>query len=225
MHEFPPAEVVKRAKAEGCLSISYTYNEPTVFFEYALDCAKLARKAGLKNVLVTNGFINEEPATLFAKHMDAANVDLKGFDEDFYRMVCKARLEPVLRTLKIYHAKLWLEITNLIIDGKNDDMAKIEEMCIWIKENLSRSVPLHFSRAFPMYRMMDIKPTPKKTLDQAYNIARKHLDFVYVGNTGKESDTICPVCKRAVIRRRGYCVDSSQKEGKCGCGAMLPGLF
>jgi pyruvate formate lyase activating enzyme len=224
--EMQPEEVVEHALRYGCSSISYTYNEPTIFFEYAVDCAKLARKKGLKNVLVTNGYISEEPAKEFLKWMDAANVDLKAFDDGFYRDICKARLSPVLETLKVFRkGGIWIEVTNLLIDGKNDDMKKIAEMCSWIHKNLGRSVPLHFSRAFPMHQMQDIIPTPERTLKSAYDLAKKHLDFVYIGNTALTSDTRCLRCDKLLVERRGHSVKSYLEGDRCACGAGVPGVF
>jgi len=214
----PPEKIVEMALAKGCDSISYTYNEPTVFFEYAVDCAKLARKKGLKNVIVTNGFINTGPAKEFAEVMDAANVDLKAFNEDFYRKIAKGSLKPVLDTLKLYKDKLWLEVTNLIIDGKNDNLKEIEDMCCWLKDNIG-NVPLHFSRAYPMHKMQDIRPTPEGTLLKARDIARKYLDYVYIGNAGMENNTICPKCGKTVIERTGYSVKVSD------CCKTVPGVL
>jgi len=213
-----PEEIVQMAIDRGCKSISYTYNEPTIFFEYAVDCAKLARKKGMKNVIVTNGFINPEPAAEFAKYMDAANVDLKAFNDDFYKKIAKGRLKPVLDTLKLYHSKIWVEVTNLIIDGKNDDMSEIEDMCKWLAKHLRRDVPLHFSRAFPMHRMQDILPTPESTLGKAKEIAEKYLDYVYIGNTGLRSDTLCPRCKSVMIER-----GNTVRIVKDKCCEVLPG--
>jgi pyruvate formate lyase activating enzyme len=224
--DLSPQDVVDMALRHNCQSISYTYNEPTVFFEYAADCARIARQKGLKNVLVTNGYITPEPAREFLKIMDAANVDLKAFDDGFYREVCKARLQPVLDTLKLYRkGGMWLEVTNLVIDGKNDDMKKIDDMCRWITKELGKDVPLHFSAAFPMHRMQEIAPTPVETLNKAHDIAKKHLDFVYIGNTGMPSDTNCAGCGRTVVERSGYSVRSNLEGHRCVCGRILPGVW
>jgi len=220
-----PEEVVRIAKEKNCQSISYTYTEPTIFFEYVVECAKLAKKEGIKNVIVTNGFINKEPAMEFCKYIDAANVDLKAFTEDFYKNIAKARLSPVLETLKIYKKHMWLEVTNLIIDRKNDDMTEIEEMCKWISKNLGKDTPLHFSRAFPMHKMQDIVPTPENTLISAKKIAKKYLDYVYIGNTELESNTYCPKCGGLLISRKYYNIISDLKGNKCGCGHEIPGVL
>jgi len=223
--ELSPEDVVKIAVDKKCQSISYTYNEPTIFFEYVVECAKLAKKAGIKNILVTNGYINPEPAKEFCRYIDAANVDLKAFDEDFYSGIAKAKLAPVLDTLKIYKKCMWLEVTNLIIDGKNDDMGKIEEMCRWLRDNLGKDVPLHFSRAFPMHNMMDIIPTPENTLLDARKVAHKYLDYVYIGNADLESNTYCPKCGGLLISRKYFSIISDLKGNKCGCGREISGIF
>ena len=204
IQEIGPKKVVELALENNCTSISYTYNEPTIFFEYALDCAKLAKQKGLKNIIVTNGFINPGPAKEWLKYIDGANVDLKAFDEKFYEKVCGASLQPILDTLKLYKKHLWLEITNLIIDGMNDDLGQIEKMCIWIRKNLGKNTPLHFSRAFPMFKMQDISPTPIDTLKKAKKMADKYLDYVYIGNTSMASDTYCKICKKTIISRNKY---------------------
>jgi pyruvate formate lyase activating enzyme len=227
--DLTPEQVIVMAKEKGVESISYTYNEPTVFFEYAIECAKLAKKEGIKNIIVTNGFINKEPAKEFIKYMDAANVDLKSFNDEFYRKVCKGKLSAVLDTLKLFYEnndKIWIEITNLIIDGKNDLTKEIDEMCSWIKKNMSSDVPIHFSRSFPMYKMQDISPTPENTLIRARNIAMKYLNYVYIGNTELESNTDCPKCKKILIHRRQYSLENNLVDGnKCECGQEIAGFF
>jgi pyruvate formate lyase activating enzyme len=227
--DLTPKQVIEMAKEKGVETISYTYNEPTVFFEYALECAKLAKKEGIKNIIVTNGFINKEPAEEFIKYMDAANVDLKAFNDDFYKKICGGKLSVVLDTLKLFHKnkdKIWIEITNLIIDGKNDLTKEVDKMCKWIKENLSSDVPIHFSRSFPMYKMQDISPTPENTLIRVRNIAMKYLNYVYIGNTELESNTVCPKCKKILIHRRQYSLENNLVEGnKCACGEVIFGVF
>jgi len=219
--ELSPAQVVQMALEHDCRSISYTYNEPAVFYEYALETAKLARQKGLKNVLVTNGFINHEPAKKWLPFMDAANVDLKSFDEKFYREICGGSLQPVLDTIKLYKKHLWLEVTNLVIYKKNDDMHMIEEMVKWLSS--LGQVPLHFSRAFPMFKMQDIAPTPMETLVSAKKIADNYLDHVYIGNAAANVDTNCPKFGAVLIERTGY--DVGRVLEKCGCGYELVGVF
>ena len=179
-----PKKVVEECVKSGCEIIAYTYNEPTVFYEYMLETAKLARERGLKNVMVSNGFINEKPLRELVKFIDAVNVDLKGFDDNFYKKYCGALLEPVLNSLKIiYNSGIHLEITNLIIHGLNDDFKMIDKMCKWIVSNLSEEVVLHFSAFYPQYKMMDIERTSKGVLIKAKDIALKNgLKNVYVGN-------------------------------------------
>ncbi|PIN72814.1 AmmeMemoRadiSam system radical SAM enzyme [Candidatus Woesearchaeota archaeon CG10_big_fil_rev_8_21_14_0_10_45_5] len=226
--EIPAEKIVALAKENMCKSISFTYNEPTIFFEYMLDIAKLARKEKIKNVIVSNGYIEKKPLSALSKYIDAANIDLKG-DAGFYKRVCKAEEAPVLETLKaLKKAGVWLELTNLLITGMNDSEKDIEKLCIWIEKNLGRSVPLHFSRFFPVYKMLDVKVTPESSLERAYSIAKRHLDFVYTGNimNGHE-DTSCMKCGRAVVRRSGFFVEENQIEkGKCRfCKTKIPGVW
>jgi len=226
--EVNPENVVELCKKEKCGVISYTYTEPTIFFEYMLDIAKIAKKAGIKNTIVSNGYINEAPLRELCKYIDGANIDLKGFTDEFYKKVCKGRLDAVLKTLKILREEgVWLEITNLVVPGLNDDFKKIDEMCQWISKELGRDVPLHFSRFHPDYKMTDGGPTPMETLEKAKKIAEKYLDFVYVGNVGGESNTVCPKCKSVNIRRSMLnLLENKLIKGKCfKCGNKVPGIF
>ncbi len=217
--ELSPEEVIKKCKSK---IIAYTYTEPTVYYEYVLDCAKLAKKKRIKNVTVTNGYINIKPLRRLYKYIDAANVDLKSFDNSFYKKYCGAQLEPVLESIKEIHKKSWLEVTNLIIPGYNDDREKIKEMCEWLKE-LDSSIPLHFSRYFPCYKLK-AKPTPEKTLLDAYNIAKEvGLKYVYLGNMVLNNDTLCPDCGKVLIKRYNNLLVSEKK--KCKCGYCLEGRF
>jgi len=179
-----PEKIIQETIKSRCKIIAYTYNEPIIFYEYMLDIAKLAKKKGIKNVIVSNGFINQEPLKELLKYIDAANIDLKSFDTNFYKKHCDAWLEPVLETLKtIAKSKTHLEITNLVIDRLNDDTDKIDGVCKWIKNNLGNDIPLHFSAAYPCYKMMDVISTPKETLLKAKKIAEKNkLKYVYLGN-------------------------------------------
>lgn len=227
-----PKDVVENAVREKCFSIAYTYTEPSIAWEYVYDTARLAKKKKLKNVMVTNGFINPEPAKQLYKHIDAANVDLKGFTEDYYKNICFARLQPVLETLKLLDKmNVWIEITNLIIPGLNDDMKKIEEMCEWIKTELGTGYPLHFSRFFPCYKMMDRPPTPFETLKKAYQIAKKvGIKYVYIGNIPEEeyNHTHCPECNETIIRRTKYFQVSEDriKNGRCPkCRTKIEGMW
>ncbi len=177
-----PKKAVEEAIKNNCESISYTYTEPLIAFEYILDISKEAHKKGIKNVIVSNGYINEEPLKELIKYLDAANIDLKSFDDKFYNELTGASLDPVLKTLKILSkSDVHLEITTLIIPGHNDDVKKIEEMCKWIKGELG-DIPLHFSRFFPHYKMKDVSITPLETLEKAKKIAEKYLSKVSLGN-------------------------------------------
>ncbi|MBD3249476.1 AmmeMemoRadiSam system radical SAM enzyme [Candidatus Woesearchaeota archaeon] len=225
-----PEEIVEKALAEGCESIAYTYTEPSVFYEYVLDTAKIAKKKGLKNIIVTNGFVNEEPLWDLCKYIDAANVDLKSFDDDFYRKIAGGWLEPVLSSLKLLKKeKVWIEITNMIIPGYNDDMEMIKRMCRWIKKELGEGVPMHFSRFFPNYLMKDVLPTEEKTLLKAAETAKKEgLDNVYIGNIEIEGweNTYCTKCRKVVVKRRFFQVVSNKlKDGKCRCGEKVQGVW
>jgi len=226
----PPDKVIELCKKNNCKIISYTYTEPTIFFEYMLDIAKLAKKNNIKNVMVSNGFINPEPLKQLCQYLDAANVDLKAFTNEFYKDVCSARLDPVLETLKILKQNnVWLELTNLIIPKYNDDLKKIEEMCVWIKENLSKDTPLHLSRFFPMYKLLDAEPTPQKTLQAAFNIAKKRLNFVYLGNLQVEgqNNTFCPNCNKLLIDRFRFKLEENNIiNNKCKfCEESIAGVF
>lgn len=181
--ETSPKKIVELAIKEKCPSISYTYSEPTICYEYILKISKLAREKGIKNIIVSNGYINPEPLKELCKYIDAANIDLKAFTERFYKKICKASLKPVLESLKLLKEKnIHIEITNLLIPTLNDDPKEIEKMCKWIKENLGEKTPLHFSRFFPMYQLREIPITPIETLETAKQIGDKYLRYVYIGN-------------------------------------------
>ena len=230
-YDVPPDLAVKKAKEMGARSIAYTYVEPTIFYEYMLDIGLLAKKAGLLNVCHSNGFINPEPLRNLCKVMDAANIDLKGFTEMFYRDLCNGELSPVLETLKMLKKeKVHIEITNLIIPSMNDEMSVVREMCLWVKKELGPDTPIHFSRFYPLYKLRSLPPTPVSTLDKARAVALSAgLEYVYVGNIpGHEGEhTFCPKCKKRVIQRTGYMVGETHlKGGKCGyCGKPIPGIW
>jgi pyruvate formate lyase activating enzyme len=231
--EIPPRAVAAQARALGCASISYTYTEPTVFFEYAHDCMRLAAEAGLKNVFVTNGY--ESPGCLEACQglLHAANVDLKSFRDDFYRNECKARLQPVLDALRRMHAAgIWLETTTLLIPGKNDDPGELRELAAFIADELSPQTPWHVSAYTPRYRYADSGPgrTPLAALEKALEIGREAgLEYVYAGNAaGHDSEsTHCPSCGRRLIRRRLFTVMTNRmREGACpDCGTAIAGVW
>jgi len=229
--DFPPESVVKKAKEMKAHSIAYTYVEPTIFYEYMWDTAQLARKAGLLNVCHSNGFINPDPLRNLCKFLDAANIDLKGFTETFYQELCSGGLSPVLKTLKtLKQEKVYVEITNLMIPTKNDEMPIVKEMCLWIKKELGADTPIHFSRFYPLYKLRSLPPTPVSTLERARAVAVSvGLEYVYIGNVpGHEGEnTFCPKCKKLLIQRTGYMVGEIHlKAGKCGyCGKPIPGIW
>ena len=177
-----PSEAVEKALERSSVGIAYTYSEPMIWYEYVMDTAKLAKEKGLKNVLVTNGYINEKPIKELLPFIDAMNIDLKAFDEKFYKEICKGELEPVLKTIKICSTSCHVEITNLIIPRLNDTTRHFENLVNWIKENIGADIPLHFSRYFPHYKMKTSSATPIETLEQAYEIAKRKLRYVYLGN-------------------------------------------
>ena len=226
-----PEEVVALAQKYNCSSIAYTYSEPIIFYEYMLDAAKLARQKGIKNVMVTAGFINPDPLRELCQYIDAANVDLKSFDEKYLREVCAQEKQPLLTALKIFKQQgVWVEITNLVVPTLNDDLATIEKMCVWIRDNLGADTPLHFSRFSPRYKLKNLSPTPVTTLDQAYQTAKKTgLNFVYVGNVPGHpaENTRCPDCQSLLIERIGYTIQQNNiVEGKCKfCGRRIPGIW
>lgn len=222
-----PVEIIKLATMrENNIGIAYTYNEPTIWFEYMHDIARLVRFEGLKNVMVSNGYINEDPLVELMRYMDAFNIDLKGFSEDFYRRFTGARLSPVLHALKlIRRAGKHLELTNLIIPGRNDDPGEFRAMISWIAEELGRHTVLHLSRYHPAYQL-NLPPTPSEALQILYDIAREQLSYVYVGNIQIKDlqDTCCASCGTVLIRRTGYQVElkSLSKEGRCSsCGQTV----
>ncbi len=225
------AEIVKAAKETGSKTIAFTYTEPTIFYEYMLDIAKLAKDHGIACVMHSSGFINPDPLGQLAKYLTAANIDLKGFSQEYYASFCQGNLSDVLNALKVLkQEKIWLEITNLIIPTANDTQADIENLCVWIKNNLGADTPVHFSRFFPMYKLSDLSPTPLKTLIQAREIARKTgLRYVYIGNVPQNAgeDTVCPVCGKFLIKRTGYAVlENNIIEDRCKfCGAKIPGVW
>jgi len=226
----PAAQLPLMAQGQGCKSIAFTYTEPTTYFEYMLDAAKAARSKGVLAVTHSNGFINPEPLTQLCQHLDAANIDLKGFTEKFYETVCAAELAPVLETLKNYRKHgVWLEITNLVIPGYNDSPDMIAEMCGWIRQNLGAETPVHFSRFFPLYKLTSVQPTPVKTLEMARDMALKAgLKYPYIGNVPGHAgnNTYCPKCRKIVIKRSGFTVlERHLKAGRCSfCREKIDGV-
>jgi len=220
-------EIIEYARRCNSIGIAYTYNEPFIWYEYVYETAQLAHQHKLVNVLVTNGFVNEEPLREILPLIDAMNIDLKSISNDFYRNYCRGELEPVLRTIKISSGFCHVELTNLIIPTLNDSLDNIQKLVDWVAD-LNPEMPLHFSRYFPHYKMT-IPPTPVETLVQAWVLARKKLKFVYLGNIldPKTSTTYCPVCNKPLISRQGYSIDFNYVEGgKCKyCGEKIAGVF
>jgi pyruvate formate lyase activating enzyme len=233
LYNYPlgPAEVVEAAIEGGSRSIAYTYSEPTIFFEYMLATAKVAHERGIRNVCHSNGFINEAPLRELCQYLDAADIDLKGFTEEYYADMTAGSLAPVLRSLKVLREEgVHLEITTLVVPGRNDDPDDLAAMCRWIRDNLGPDTPLHFSRFHPQHRLKNLPPTPVETLEAARRIAMESgLRFVYIGNVpGHEANsTYCPACGHPVIRRIGYSVDADGlSDGACAhCGAPIPGVW
>jgi pyruvate formate lyase activating enzyme len=225
-----PEQVVAQALASGARSIAFTYNEPVIAYEYMLDIAKLAKAQGLKTVVVSSGYIEKEPLKELLKYIDAYKVDLKAFNEKFYRKLTGGRLASVLETLKtIKQSGVWLEIVNLLVPGENDSNEELRAMARWIKENLGDGVPLHFSRFFPQYKLKNLPPTPPETLIRARRIAMEEgLKFVYTGNTAypEGETTWCPGSKEKAIVRQGYFVIANNlKDGACNDGEKIPGIW
>jgi len=228
-----PEEIAQAAKANGCRSVAYTYNDPVIFLEYAVDVARACRELDLKSVAVTAGYVCDEPRREFFESMDAANVDLKAFTDDFYRKVCGGRLDPVLETLRYlkHETDVWFEITTLLIPGENDSEAEIHAASSWIAENLGPDVPWHFTAFHPDYRMLDRNQTPVDILRRAREIARDHgIRYVYTGNVRDPAggSTYCHECGERLIGRDGYVITqwSLTADGLCpGCGASCAGVF
>lgn len=228
-----PETLVEAASTLGCRSIAYTYNDPIIFLEYAIDSAKACRQAGIKTVAVTAGYICDEPRREFFSYMDAVNVDLKAFTEDFYHKICGGHLQNILDTLNYikHETDVWLEVTTLLIPGKNDSDDELQAMANWMYDNLGPYVPWHFSAFHPDWKMQDVPSTPLATLQKARKIAMdKGMAYVYVGNVhDPEGDsTYCPSCKQRVIGRDWYVLTDWQldESGCCNhCGSKVHGVF
>ena len=228
-----PGAIAETAKRLGCESVAFTYNDPTVFMEYAIDVADACRKEGISTVAVTAGYICPEPRAEFYRHIDAANVDLKGFTESFYSKVCAGHLDSVLDTLLYIktHTPVWLEITTLLIPGENDSAGEIDSMTKWIAGNLGTDVPLHFTAFHPDFKMLDLSFTPLSTVRRARELAMNNgLRYVYTGNVvdREGSITLCSNCGRGLIGRDQYAITSWNLDtgGKCCyCGTACPGVF
>jgi pyruvate formate lyase activating enzyme len=223
-----PERVVEDAKKNGCLSISYTYTEPTIFFEYAFDTARLAKAAGLANVFVTNGYMTRQALEMIKPCLDAANVDLKAFNDDSYRKNCQARLQPVLDTIALMRELgVWLEVTTLVIPGENDSDEELTRIAEFLA-GIDRDIPWHLSRFHPDFRFLGHAATPLETLRRAREIGRrKGLRYIYLGNVPDEPNTFCPGCGELAVARQYMGLEKSKLEnGRCpACGAGISGVW
>jgi len=226
-----PQAVIDGAVKNSCRSVAYTYSEPVTFYEYTYDTCRIAKSRGIKNILVSAGYINDGPLREFARNIDAANIDLKSFSEDTYLKLNGGSLKTVLNTLMVLkEMNVWLEITNLVIPSWTDDLNMIDRMCKWLAGNGFEDYPLHFSRFHPQYKLTRLPPTPVSTLEKARDIAlASGLKFVYIGNiSGSEAaNTYCPKCKKKVVERKGFAIISNSiKAGRCSfCGEIIPGVW
>jgi pyruvate formate lyase activating enzyme len=227
-----PARVAAAAERLGCRSVAFTYNDPVVFHEYAVDTAAACRERGIRTVAVTAGYVCAEPRAEFYARMDAANVDLKAFTERFYRGLCSGSLAPVLETIRYirHETSVWLELTTLLIPGENDSATELDELTGWVVAELGCDVPLHFTAFHPDFRLRDRPPTPAATLHQACAIARRNgVRYAYTGNVraADGASTKCPGCGEVVIGRDGYRLERWQlRHGACArCGARIAGVF
>ena len=231
--EASPEAIAEAAEGYGCRSVAFTYNDPVIFAEYAMDIADACRERGIRTVAVTAGYIHDAPRREFYAKMDAANVDLKAFTDEFYFSLCAARLKPVLDTLVYlkHETGVWFEITTLLIPGKNDSSAEIEAESKWIMKELGPDVPVHFTAFHPDYKMNDTPATPASTLTRARDIAlAEGLHYVYTGNVhdSEGGTTFCPSCRSALIVRDWYRIDDYRvtSDGKCpGCGTAIAGRY
>ena len=226
-----PETLVREASTRKIESIAFTYSEPVIFYEYMHDTAKFAKERGVDSVMISNGYIKEEPMRRLCEHLSAVKVDLKAFTDKFYRETCSGELEPVLNTLKLLKKEgMWFEMVVLIIPTLNDSESEITEMCRWVHSELGADAPIHFSRFHPTYKIKNLPPTPVSTLTRAREIALKAgLNYAYVGNVpGHEGEsTYCPGCKKRVVKRVGYGIlDLAIENGKCrNCGCPIAGVW
>ncbi|MCS7135093.1 MAG: AmmeMemoRadiSam system radical SAM enzyme [Candidatus Aenigmarchaeota archaeon] len=228
-HNLKPKQIVNYCLQHSIPAIAYTYNEPAIFFEYAYDTAKLAKKHNIKNVFVTNGYESHESLKKIKKYLDAANIDLKSFSEEFYSKICKAKLEFVLKNIeRFYNASIWIEITTLVIPNKNDSEKELTQIAEFIA-SISKHIPWHVTAFHPDYKMLDTPPTPLSTLLKAYKIGKKAgLKYVYIGNilSAEYENTFCPNCNNICIARFGFNVKNYLIDGKCkNCNNKIEGVW
>jgi pyruvate formate lyase activating enzyme len=229
-HDLPPELLVSHVSGKMIPAIAYTYSDPIIYYEYVFDSATLARQQNIRNVLVTAGYIQEKPLRQLCTVTDAANIDLKGFNDGFYKKVTGSKLEPVMRSLKITKEEgVWIEVTRLIVPTLSDNLDDIRAMCDWLAETLGPGTPLHISRFHPQYKLEHLPPTPVDIMHKAYETAQKAgLHYVYMGNLpgNPYQDTVCPSCGLHVIRRRGFVIIANELEnGHCPCGEKIPGVW
>ncbi|MDH7516976.1 MAG: AmmeMemoRadiSam system radical SAM enzyme [Candidatus Thermoplasmatota archaeon] len=223
-----PEEAVSLAKQHGCRGIAWTYNEPTIWHEYSYDSMVLTKKQGLYTVYVTNGYINEEPLKELSKYLDAMNIDVKAFTEEFYKKICKAKLQPVLQTCELSKKlEIYIELTYLVIPGYNDSIDEIKKFCNWVVEKLGDDTPVHFSRFHPDNRLLGVPMTPMHTLQKIFNVAKESgILYPYLGNVphGDYENTYCPSCGNLCVERLGYSTNiCGLKDGKClKCNNPIP---
>jgi len=224
--ELTPEQIVEDAIANKCQSIAYTYTEPTIFYEYALDIAKIAHERGLKNLFITNGYISEEALKKLAPYLDAADVDFKSMNDSFYTKICGGQLRPILDNIKLYYQLgVWTEVTTLIIPGYNDDVDELKKIAEFIVR-INESIPWHVSRFYPAYKLTYVPPTPVEVLRKAVRIGKTAgLEYVYQGNVGEGENTYCPGCGKLLIERIGFnTVENKVKNGNCPfCGRLIAG--
>jgi pyruvate formate lyase activating enzyme len=230
-YDLMPDQVVKQAKLNNCRSIAYTYSDPVAFYEYTLDTSMLARQQGIRNLMISAGYINEDPLRRLLKYTDAGNIDLKSFDDSIYEMLNAGTLEPVLRTLKIFKEMgVWLEITNLVVPTWTDDLDMIKKMCEWLVDNELHMYPLHFSRFHPLYKLTNLPQTPVATLEKARQIALEAgIKYSYIGNVPGSggTNTYCPKCKKLLIERIGFSIRQNHiVASHCGyCSEKIDGVW
>ena len=229
--DLPPSRIARMARESGSPTIAYTYTEPVVFAEYMLDCAIAGHETGVKSVMISNGYIQEEPMRELAKVLDAVKIDLKAFTEDYYRDIVAGELKPVLDTLVLLKKlEIWTEIVYLVVPTLNDGDKELRELSQWIINNLGPDVPIHFTRYYPQYKLQNLPPTPVKTLERAREIALSEgIGFAYVGNVPKHpgEHTYCPGCQEILIKRQGFWIlENKIKRGQCPkCDTHIPGIW